>query len=180
MLKAVESTLRGASVLDDPQGRVCGVQPDGRPPTGCGQWFYAVHWGGGSGGDLNPQSINVAHAIVVTITARMGYAPRDRTGERLTLDQELLDRACALSESGVIHGSFTLLTAANRLIPGTAEYAATHGGVASTNGFVEPLVLTGYGPVVEQGPEWVGAETGDGCLVCECRFGEGRRVQVLY
>jgi hypothetical protein len=179
LLKGVESILRTA--LSDSTGTFVGVQPDGRPPNGSGQWYYAIHWAGATGDDANPQSIDCLHAVTVTISARMGYAPKDRRGERITLDQELLDRAAAVAESSLIHGSWAVVTAANQLIPGTSQYVAIHGGIATTNGFCETLVLQHYGPVVEMPGEWVGSDQPDkNVLTCACNFGLGRRVQVLY
>lgn len=168
LLKGVESVLRTA--LADPDGRACGVQPDGRPPPGAGQWYYAVHYAGRRGVGTIADHLDTAAQVTVTITAKMAYAPRDRRGDRLTLDAELLDRAEAVARA--VHGNYLVLVKANVLTPGVGT---------STNGFVEPLLFQGDTPVLEKGPDWVyGQESSHPptVLAVEVRFGGARRIEV--
>lgn len=168
LMQAVETALR--AFLTDPDGKACGVQPDGQPPPNCGQWYYAIHWNGANQADRNPLSHDIAHTITVTITARMGYAPKDRRGARITMDAELIERAEAVAAPGVVHGNYEILNTANADIPGIG---------VSTNGFIEPLCLLGYGPVQFRGGDWVSStsENPDTVLTCEVRFGQARRIQ---
>ena len=170
LLKAVEAKLR--ALLADPTGKVVGVQPDGRPPPAAGQWYYAVHYAGRRG-DGRADDLDTRTGVTVTITAKMALAPRDRRGERMTLDGELLARAEAVIAGGVVHAAYDVLGDAN------ARIAAAGG---TTNGFVEPLVFLSDGPVLEKGPDWVGAE-GDHpptVLAIEVRFGQARRVERIH
>lgn len=182
LLKGVETQLRSAGVLNDPDGKICGVQPDGRPPPSAGQWYYAIWWNGSDQVDPNPLSHDVDHSVTVTITAKMGYAPRDRRGARVVLDTELIGRAEAVAGVGVIHASQDVIDEANTLIVGTAEYVADAGsGTPTVNGFVEPLRLLGYGPIREQGSDWVysDSEHAPTVLTIDVRFGGAKRVQGL-
>jgi hypothetical protein len=178
LLKGVETRLRSAACLNDPDGKVSGVQPDGRPPGGAGQIYHAIHWLGSSSEFDNPQGQIVAHMIGVTTTVRLGYAPRDRRGQVITTPTELLDIAELIAGPGIVHGSYEVLAAANVLIPGTAEYVAAHGGSATKNGFQEPLLLLDYGPVNEVSAEWVGASEGKDIYTVVVRFGRARRAQL--
>lgn len=179
ILKAVEARLR--TLLADPAGKVSGAQPDGKPPPGSGQWYTAAHWAGAtarSDGTI-ADAVDLDHAVTVTISARMGQVPQDRRGERITLGNELLARAEALAAPQAIHGNYEdVMNAANALIPGTAEYAAIHGGGVTTNGFEEPLLLLGYGPCEEKPGSWVGSKESPEVLVIAVRFGKARRLQV--
>lgn len=179
LLRGVESILRGPDVLDDPQGRQCGIQPLGKPPAGIGQLYVAVHWAGGHGDDPNPQASDVLHGVHLTLTARMGYAPRDRRGKEITDPPGLYQLVDQLIGPGVIHGNWNVVHAANDLIPGTARYVVIHGGSATTNGFSETLVFQQAGPLVEPDANWVGSDEAN-VLVCTMTFGLARRVQVLY
>lgn len=183
LLRGVEAILRGPGVLDDPglerPGKQCGIQPLGRPPASIGQLYVAIHWAGASGDDLNPQSSDQLHGVHLTLTARMGFAPRDRRGKVIADSLGLYDLIDTLSGPGVIHGNWLLITEANKLIPGTTQYATIHGGSATTNGFCETLVLQSAGPLVEPDAGWVGSDEAN-VLCCTLTFGLARRVQVLY
>lgn len=179
LLRAVEARLR--AVLGDTDGKLVRIMPgDGKPPAGCGQVFYSVVWPGSASEDVNPLSHDVVHPVTVTITARAAVHPLDRRGTKAVDAGGVIALADRVADRGVIHGYDLLMAEANALIPGTAEYAAANGGGVTTNGFCEELVLLDYGPVVERGGEWVGAEPGgEGVLSCDVRFGKARRVQVL-
>lgn len=176
LLKGVETRLR--SLMNDAAGKIVGVQFDGHPPAFSGQFYAAIHWTGARSDDQNPQATDHAHGITVTWTAKIANVPKDRVGERTLKADQILQ--LAEDTIAAIHGKWEVIHAANDVLPGTARYVAIHGGSATTNGFCETLVSQGYGPIVEQGPEWVGAETGPNVLTCEVKFGEARRVTVLY
>lgn len=178
LLRGGESRLRTVLSADE---KTVGVRlAPGRPPPKMGQLYYAVSWGGGRGDDHNPQSSDILHGLTVTLTARLGFAPNDRRGKVVSDPAGLYDLADAIAGKDVIHGNWATITAANALIPGTAEYVAIHGGSASVNGFTETLVLLGFGPEREESPEWVGATSESDVYAIDVRFGEARRVQVLY
>ena len=71
LLRGVEKRLRSAAVLNDlpgrPDGKRVGIAlAPGKPAPGFGDVWYAVHWGGASGDDPNPQGHDVSHAVTVT------------------------------------------------------------------------------------------------------------------
>lgn len=178
LLRASEAGLR--TLVTDPAGKVVGVRPaPGAPPNNAGQWYYAVHAGAITGDQAtNGQSNDKLFAVQVTITARMAYAPKDRKGDRLVLENELIDRAEAAADA--LHMSYDVLAAANALIPGTAEYCAANGGTPAVNGFVEPLRLESITPPAEAAGDWTGGESNPGdVLVCTVTLGGARRVRPL-
>lgn len=181
--KAVETRLRSSAVLNDLTGRTCGIQDSGKPPPGMGQLYYAIHWAGATAradGTI-AEAVDTDHAVSITITAREGVNPQDRRGAVISTANDLIDKAEALTVPGLIHGNYAaVLNVANALIVGTAEYSAANGGTPpiTTNGFEEPLLLLGYGPVKEQGSSWVGSKDGPDVLTIEVRFGRARRLQV--
>lgn len=183
LLKGVEKRLRSEGVLDDAPGdavgRACGIHDDGRPPNSAGQTFYAVWWGGGRGTDRNPQRHDVTHAVTVTLTARLNYAPRDRQGDRLAGVGDVYDLVDAIAAPGVIHGSWDVVNYANEFIAGTAAWAALDedNRAVSVNGFVEPLVL---GPFNRRPTPagWLGADGAPkDVVVFDVRFELARRIQ---
>ena len=132
--------------------------------------------------------------VTVTITGRMGGVPTDRKGKVIStmsatgkdyLNLYLIDLAeyIAIDDPKVIHANYEdVMNVANSLIIGTEEYSAAHGNIppVTTNGFVEPLQLLGYGPVVEQPASWIRSENskpGD-IMSIEVRFGLARRLTV--
>jgi hypothetical protein len=185
LLKAVESRLRSAAVLDDAAGKYCGVQPDGRPPPGCGQLYYAVHHTGATDRReaTTADQTDLSYAVSVTVTARLGVAPTDRLGAKVSTPGDLLDLAEALAEVGVVHGNYAqVLAGANALIPGTQEYSDASAddpppGV-TTNGFEEPLALAGIGQLVERPASWVRAERASEVWSVEVRFAGARRLRL--
>jgi len=176
ILKGIETRLR--SVLDDSAGNLVGIQPNpGRPPANFGQLYYSVHWGGNQSQDQNPQALDLAHSATVTITARLNYAPRDRRGVVITTADDLYDLADQIAAIDVIHGNYTVLDEANKLIPGTAEYVAIHGGTPLGNAFFEPFVLLSVGPDIEQTADWIKSSTPpSGVYSIAVRFGTARRI----
>lgn len=170
LLKAVETRLRSSSVLDDPEGRLCGIRPDGRPPPNAGQLYYAIWWNRCQA--RMEQTVvdytDVDHAVTITITARVGFIPQDRRGKVVRESGDLLDLAEAIAAPGLIHGNYAAVFAtANTNIDGAGS---------TTNGFIEPLWLIGYGPVMEKGPAWIGAENGKDIYAIDIAFGRARRL----
>lgn len=183
ILKAVETRLRSTAVLNDPLGKKCAIQETGRPDPGFGQLYYAVHWGGATADSMIHEvgHVDMEHAVNVTITARVGVVPTDRRGDVISTAGELFDLAEAIAAPGVIHGNYAeVMNVANGLIPGTAEYEVLNPGYGITvNGFVEPLVLLGYGPLQEQPASWAGGRHGKNDLfTITVRFGRARRIML--
>lgn len=187
LLKGAEMYLRAAARFNDEpdaglsKGKRIGVTlAPGMPPTFAGQWFAALHWAGGQGADKNPVRHDVFHGLVVTLTGRIGYAPKDRHGIALTSPNDLYDLIDAFAAPKLIHGSWGLLAEANKYIPGTAEHLIANGGDendATTNGFVETLALAGFGPEREADAGWIAGNDGKGVWVCDIRFEMARRLQ---
>lgn len=180
ILHGVETVLRSAAVLDDPDGKICGIQGTGKPPAKFGQIYYAVHWGGARA-DRDARIVSVIdayHDVTVTITAKVGYIPQDARGRVISDSLQLLDLAETLASPGILHGNYTVLSEANALIVGTAEYAVAHPTVpVTTNGFEEPLILFDYGPIKEESPAWISAREGKDIYTIPVRFGRARRTQ---
>lgn len=181
LLKGVETRLRAADVLNDQPteavGRVCGVQPDGSPPAGAGQWYYAVWFAGARTADPNSLSADWAYSATVSITKRMGEAPRDRRAARMMLEHELLDQAVYVA--AVLHQNDIARIAMNALIVGTAEYADLHGGTETVNGFTTPLKLLSVGNVTRAPANWVYSEEKTEAYYIDVKFGDAQRIQVL-
>ncbi len=180
IVKAVETRLRSAAVLNDPTGRVCGVQDSGQPPQNMGQSYWAVHLLGISGDDPNALSNDRLYSVGVTITARMGFAPDDRKGSVISTSGDLLDRAEAVADA--MHMDYaTCMNVANALIVGTQAYSEANGDVPpiTTNGFVEPLRLGSIGAVLEKPGSWVGSKDSAEVLTVLVTMVGARRVRPL-
>lgn len=167
LLAAVEARLRSAAVLDDPDGRASGVQPDGKPPPFPGQFYFAAHGLGITGDDPNALSNDRLFNVGVTITARMAYAPGDRRGSRMLLDQQLLERAEFIADA--LHMDYVTMNDANARITGFGT---------TVNGFVEPLKLADITQPDEAPADWV-KSNGNECYVCAVRLVGARRVRPL-
>ena len=184
ILKGVETRLRSEDVLNDsPEqavGRYVGIQPaPGMPPPNFGQYYVAIHWGGGRGADKLPERHDVYHGVVCTLTARLNYAPGDRHAIRLTTVDDIYDLVDQIAGPNIIHGNWATITYANEFIEGTAEYVAIQGGTATVNGFVEPLILTSFGPERSASAEWISAaKTPKDVYIIDIRFAEARRLRV--
>lgn len=181
LLNGVETALRAEAVFNDRPGEsvgaLVGVQPDGSPPANFGQTYIAVHFLGLTNADPNSLSDDWFFSVGVTVTARLNYSPRDRQGKRITFADALLDRAHAVALA--LHQNDTHRIEANKLIVGTAEYVAIHGGSATVNGFLEPLRLASIGEVRKAPPGWGGIESTNDVFTVALRFVEARRVQLL-
>ncbi len=163
-------------------GKFVGIQPaPGKPPPNFGQFYCSVRWGGGQGRARNPNKRHdVYQGVTITLTARLGYAPRDRQGIRLATVGDFYDLVDQIAGQDVIHGSNEIFRYANELIPGTQHYLDLHDpdGVATVNGYYEPLVLVSFGPEREADAAWVGTETAPkNVFVTDIRFADMRRTQ---
>jgi hypothetical protein len=184
LLRGAENWLRAEEQFDDQPdeavGKRFGVHPaPGRPPPNFGQWYVALHWGGGRGNDPGPQRRDEFHGLVATLTARLNNIPGDRRGARFTTAAELYALVDDLVDA--VHGSWGLVAAANEVIEGTAAYVAAAGsGTATVNGFVETLVLDADGPERPAPGGWLGdgVETKD-VYVVDVRFRQARRIRPL-
>lgn len=183
LLRGVESRLRSAAVLDDAPreavGKVCGVQADGSPPPFSGQFYYAVWFNGARNNDPNALSMEWYYNVGVTVTAKMGYAPKDRRGARLTTSNELLDRAMAVAAA--LHQDDSHRIEANQLIVGTAEWAAlqTPTGRTTVNGFLEPLRFQSVSKVQDAPPGWAGTDGQNEMLFVDVLFRDAFRAQYI-
>lgn len=183
LLLGVEARLRSAAVLDDqpdePVGAICGVQPDGKPPNNAGQFYYAVHFLGMRNDDPNSLSDDWFLSVGVTITARMGYAPKDRKGKRMTVAQDLFDRATAVAKA--LNQDDLHRIEANKLITGTAEWVAVQdpSGTASVNGFLEPLRFANISEARPAPAGWVGSATETDVYTVVVTFRDAHRPQLL-
>jgi hypothetical protein len=187
LLLGIEKRLRSADVFNDrPQesvGAYFGVHPaPGSPPPNFGQWYCSIAWGGGRQSDQDPQSQSVYHGAVLTLTARLNYAPRDRQGKRLTTVGDIYDLVETICAPNVIHGNWlTVFQYANEFIEGTAQYVEAAGaGTATVNGFMETLVLDTYGPERVAPPGWGGIDAPKDVYVIDMRFARARRIQGVY
>lgn len=169
---------------------MCGVQPNGRPPADMGQLYLAVHPQGVQGLDPDATSNDRGYALAVTITKKLREVPKDRRGLALCDDDGMWDFAERVAD--IIHqddatdaNGNSWLTEVNKLIPGTEEYVAVHGGSATVNGFCEALRFQTI-QVPESAPAiFVGEDDGSGgdngdpddLLKLVVLFGGARRVR---
>lgn len=168
LLRGAQKRLR--ATFDDPSGKRIGIQPTGQPPPFAGQWYIAIHPGARSNSDTNPLSLEERYDLGVTVTVRMGYAPKDRQGERVLLDApdgilHLADRIRA-----DLHGNYDVLIEANTLIGD------------ESNGFVEPLSFQSDSVIQEKPASWVWADDDENpptTFAVEMKFGGALRVQTL-
>jgi hypothetical protein len=169
LLTGVEARLKVAFGIASNDIKHIGVQPTGQPPPHAGQWYIAIFPGARTNNDSNPLSLDETYSIGVTVTMRMGYAPKDRQGQRIIMDANDGILAIADKVRAAIHGNYDILTVANAAIPGT-------------NGFIEPLSFQGDSSILEKSPDWVFAEGDDNpptTFAVELRFGGARRIQTL-
>lgn len=167
LILATVEHLRTALTLD---AKVCDEQPDGQPPPNAGQVYYAVHQGGWT--NAADEYLDELCGVLVTITLRAGYVPKDRTS--LTLFRAIRPM-CSLVRQHV-HDNYALMNLANTKL--NAAFGHT------VNGFVEPLRFRSVSPPAVRGPDWFSAEaqpnghtiTGVSCTLV---FERARRVQTL-
>lgn len=183
-LKGMENRLRAADALNDQPaetyGRIAGVKPDGRPPNGCGQWYYAIHFAGLRSDDPGAQSSDSLLDASVTITRRMSYAPKDRKGSVTISADELLDQADYIKD--LFHMDQQTRILANKEM-GMNDSEAAAGRSAAVNGFVECQKYASVSPITEVGPEWVGANPEQGernIYTVQIRFVGARLVKGMW
>lgn len=158
LLNAVRDRIKAALSLTDKEVDVC---PDGQPNPASGQIFVAVY--GASVSNSQQNCLDERYSFRVTVTARMGHAPRDRkrNGPAWQL---------ALRVRGVLHMSYevrTLALAANANVD-----------------FVEPPCFLSARQEPPKGPDWFWAEpTGTGSdptgMAVTLEFGKVRKVTYL-
>ncbi len=182
ILSGVEIRLRSSACLNDQPaeavGKLVGVQPEGMPPPNAGQFYYAPYFAGLRNGDDNSLSMDWFYSVTVAITGRMGYAPKDRRGARMVLENQLLDRAIDLA--GFLHQDELHRIRANELITGTAEQVALAGsGSVTVNGFLTPLKLASISQVRPCPPEWMHTDQKTDSYYIEVAFQNAHRIQII-
>jgi hypothetical protein len=176
LLLATRERLRAGLPLPP---RECDVMPDGRPPAYAGEVFVAVHPGGIStaAGVDDDLALDEVYALVVTLTLRAAWLPRDRQGEFQTALAGAGLYARAERARALLHMSYAVLDLAN--------FGQAYSIGSGENGFHHPLVSEGCGPPEEKGPEWFDAVSegagGDppAGWALAWRFGGARRRQVI-
>lgn len=171
LCKAVRDTLQETFSLDENSCQVCF---DGQPcnPV-AGEMYVSVHpmgWQGQSGDWDLDEDVSVG----VTITKRAAFAPKDRRGVALWLDEtDGLETQCRRAIMA-IHQNQTLRAAANTYIG------------SDSVGFVTALWFLRTDPAVLRNWDWFGAaapEDSDAEAVCgysqTITFGRARRCQSI-
>ena len=144
---ACRDTIRTALGLGT-EPLVCDVTFDGQPHPGCGEWFYAVHPGSWQG-QSEDADLEEIFGVSVTVTRRIGFAPKDRWGSEVWgktltgLDVKLRKIIVAL------HHSYPVLNAADATL-----YAESN----TQWGFDEPLMFLGGTPPMPKGADWFSAQ----------------------
>ena len=172
LLSGTETYLRGATVLNDipaeTVGKVCGVQPDGSPPAGAGQWYYAIYFSGVRNMDPNSLSADWAYSLTVAITKRMGEVPRDRRAAKMVATQELLDQAIYIAS--VLHQNDDARIIWNSLITGEG---------VTVNGFLTPLKMQSISEVERCPASWLYTQDSTEAYYVLVKFGDAQRIQLL-
>lgn len=173
ILQAVRDQLQQTFTLDADS---CEVGFDGSPKPSCGELYIAVHpanWTGISGDyDLGEE-----FEVGVTITLRMGVAPKDRWGIAVFLTAPDggpgLDALCRQAITA-IHQSQTVRLAADTYL--------TNAGAMGGGSILTPFRFKNGGKPSVKGPEWFDAAPA-GKAAAECgvaqtiTFGRCQRVQ---
>ncbi len=175
LVLGVEKRLRSAEVFNDQPaeavGRFVGAQPaPGKPPANFGQWYAAVWFNGARGTDRLPERLDELMNVVVTLTYRLNYAPRDRQAKQMADAGTAALYRVADAVVDAVHGKWAVVDAANSFIDGFGVTA---------NGFCETLVLDGIDRERNVGPDWVGGDTKD-VYALDVRFKDARRIQGIY
>ena len=174
LLFAVRARLR-ASPSASPAGLglaagECNVEMDGHPTAMSGQVYYAIHGGAISNDD--DLALDEVYEVLVTLTMKAGYLPRDRQGEHLGARASTGLYARALAVRALLHMDYNTLSEANSGNPWSIG--------SQDNGFVEPLKFAGIGRPQQQGPDWFFSEGDDVAgRSLEVRFTGARRRQVI-
>lgn len=162
LLQAVRNHLISQLTLGNDQ---CDIMPEGRPIPGMGQFFYAVDDGGVE--VANTEFLSERYSVDVTVTVRTGQFPSDRRRLLVVTATSGIDARCDAIKSK-LHGSYTVMDAANVLITG------------SVNKFQRPLRLMSISAASYRGADWAGSANDNDCFVTRTlRFGDALRVQDL-
>jgi hypothetical protein len=167
-LTAIERRLR--DVFGDTEGQNVGIQDLGQPPPGAGQWYIGIDDAGYTNTDDGPESLDERYDLLVVVTFKLGYAPKDRQAREQLRTTQLRAKARQVVTS--LHGDYTWFAYAN----------GSEGITSSHSGFIEPLKLRSVSPAIPKPPEWVYAEDAENpptVLAREIRLGGARRVQPL-
>lgn len=172
LLRGVATRLRSTAVFNDqpaePVGKLVSIQNDGNPPNNFGQFAVVVHPLTATVDDPNAQTWSVMYAVGVTVTARLGYAPKDRRGARITNTGDILDRALEVARA--LHQDDQHRLAANALITGEG---------VSVNGFLTPLKVVGIDPPRKAPPGWGGLTDTNDVFTATVRLGDAHRIQTI-
>jgi hypothetical protein len=139
--------------------------------------YYAISSAGERDIDDNAQGSDRYYNVTVTITARLGYSPRDRRGGQLLTPAQLLAMADVIALA--LHEDDLTRIAANTLIPNTAEWVAVNGGTVSVNGFLEPLRAGPVSKVLKAPPDWTDATEKTDVYYVEVTLKDARRCQYI-
>lgn len=168
LLQAVESSVR-TLLGETTAGKNVGIHPDAQPPPFAGQWYVAIDGCDSTfGNDPNSLSLDEEFSVIIIVTYRMAYAPRDRVGAQDLLTGKLRQKARQVAVSQ--HMNYSVMNAANTTL-----------GVL-VNGFVEPLKLQSISRPQARGADWVYAEDSDNpptVFTITIQLGGARRVQTL-
>jgi len=148
---AVRDTIIGAVKLNGAaiDTNTCDVGFDGSAKPGCGELYISVHLGGWKAisGD---NDLHESFDMAVTVTRRLGYAPKDRYGQeiwvKITTGLDALCRAIAT----LIHKSQAVRNLANT--------SPDYGIGANAAGFHTPLWFTGAGAPTFRDYKWFTAK----------------------
>lgn len=191
LVRGVTTRLRSSAVFNDnPDGplrsdRLVFLMPDGNPPNNFGQFGVVVHPLSERPDDRNALTWDCFYEVGITVTARMGYSPKDRKGHEISQISQPADVSLHLLELATkaarsLHQDDLHRIEANKLMPGTAEYVAIHGGTATVNGFLEPLRLIGGIETPRAAPpNWAGVKDAGNMLVVAVRMGDARLIQPI-
>lgn len=166
LTKATVTHLRTALAFGEPK---CGAQPEpGQPPADAPEQYVAV-WGRGVfvfGGNEQSQRLEETYELGVTISQRIANCPRDRVADTIIVKATTGFDALARKVLVNLHASWSLITAANALLPGV-------------NGFLETLVGPSFIPAATPvDGEWFAAEPAQWCgLALQMMFRGAKRVQ---
>lgn len=171
MCMAVRDKLQTVFGLDADS---CEVGFDGQPKPACGELYVAVHplsWSGISGDwDLGEE-----YGVGVTLTMRMGVAPKDRWGIAVWLLEEGGMEQRIRQTRAAIHHNQEVRIAANAFL-----------GEGGGGFMLTPLQILRVDPPKVQGPSWFSADPPQSDKhVAECgvsqmlTFGKCQRVQSI-
>ena len=141
--KAVRDAIQDHFTVDSGS---CEVGFDGQPKPSCGQRYWAVHSMGWSGLPDEDWALGEEYQVAVTLTLRMGTAPKDRWGIAVWLVDSGLEDLVRQTVT-LIHHSQTVRLAANAFIAGGAS-----------GKILTPLQLLRIDNPKPQGPRWFSAD----------------------